>query len=43
MLNIKINGKRVQVPEGATIMEAARAANVKIPSLCYNKDLPAWG
>ncbi|UTC52864.1 iron hydrogenase small subunit [Treponema sp. OMZ 803] len=43
MLDIKINGKRVQVPEGATIMEAARAANVKIPSLCYNKDLPAWG
>lgn len=43
MLNIKINGKQVQVPEGSTIMEAAHAANVKIPSLCYNKDLPAWG
>jgi len=43
MLNVKINGKEVQVPEGSTIMEAAHAANVKIPSLCYNKDLPAWG
>ena len=33
MLNVKINGKEVQVPEGSTIMEAAHAANVKIPYL----------
>ncbi|AGT43415.1 hydrogenase, Fe-only [Treponema pedis str. T A4] len=43
MINVKINGKEVQVAEGSTIMQAARLANVKIPSLCYNEDLPAWG
>ncbi len=42
MINVKINGKALQVPEGITILEAAKLANVKIPSLCYNSDLPAW-
>ncbi len=42
MINVKINGKAVQVPEGTTILAAAKQANVKIPSLCYNSDLPAW-
>ncbi len=43
MITLKINGIEVQVPEGSTIMEAAHEANVKIPSLCYNNDLTAWG
>jgi NADH-quinone oxidoreductase subunit G len=42
MINVKINGKPVQVPEGTSILAAAKLANVKIPSLCYNSDLPAW-
>ena len=42
MINVKINGKAIQVPEGTTILAAAKQANVKIPSLCYNQDLPAW-
>jgi NADH-quinone oxidoreductase subunit G len=42
MINVKINGKAIQVPEGTTILAAAKQANVKIPSLCYNSDLPAW-
>lgn len=42
MINIKINGKAIQVPEGTSILAAAKMANVKIPSLCYNSDLPAW-
>ena len=42
MINVKINGKSIQVPEGTTILAAAKMANVKIPSLCYNSDLPAW-
>lgn len=42
MINVKINGKAIQVPEGTTILAAAKMANVKIPSLCYNSDLPAW-
>jgi NADH-quinone oxidoreductase subunit G len=42
MLNVKINGKAIQVPEGTTILAAAKMTNVTIPSLCYNDDLPAW-
>jgi NADH-quinone oxidoreductase subunit G len=42
MVNIKINGKPLQVEEGVTILEAAKKVNVKIPTLCYNPDLPPW-
>ncbi|HNY17699.1 MAG TPA: 2Fe-2S iron-sulfur cluster-binding protein, partial [Treponemataceae bacterium] len=31
MINVKINGKAIQVPEGTTILAAAKQANVKIP------------
>ncbi|OHE67294.1 MAG: ferredoxin [Treponema sp. GWC1_61_84] len=39
---MKINGKPVQVEAGTTILAAAKHVNVKIPTLCYNPDLPAW-
>jgi NADH-quinone oxidoreductase subunit G len=42
MINLKINGISIQVEEGTTILEAAKKANILIPSLCYNPDLPAW-
>jgi NADH-quinone oxidoreductase subunit G len=42
MINIKINGVQLQVEEGTTILQAAQKVNVKIPTLCYNPDLPAW-
>ncbi|MDR0994095.1 MAG: [FeFe] hydrogenase, group A [Verrucomicrobiota bacterium] len=42
MLNLKINDIPVQVPEGTNILNAAKMAQVKIPSLCYHPDLPAW-
>ncbi|MDY0234821.1 MAG: NADH-dependent [FeFe] hydrogenase, group A6 [Gudongella sp.] len=35
MINLTINGKPVQVPEGSTILEAAKIVNVKIPTLCH--------
>jgi len=38
MVNIKINNLSYQVPEGSTILEAARLANVDIPTLCYMKE-----
>ena len=37
MLNVKVNGIAVCVPKGATILEAARAAGVEIPTLCFMK------
>jgi NADH-quinone oxidoreductase subunit G len=42
MINLKINGIPIQVEEGTSILEAAKKANIIIPSLCYNPDLPAW-
>lgn len=43
MINVKINGFAVQVPKGSTILEAARAASVTIPTLCYLKDINEIG
>lgn len=43
MVNLKINGMNVSVPEGSTILEAARVAGVRIPTLCYLKDINAIG
>ncbi len=42
MVNLKINGIPVEVPAGTNILNAAKMAQVKIPSLCYHPDLPAW-
>ena len=38
MVNVKVNGIAVSVPEGSTILEAARKAGVEIPTLCYMKE-----
>lgn len=39
MINVTINGIAVQVEPGTTILQAAEKAGVKIPTLCYIKDL----
>lgn len=38
-ITIKINGMDVSVPEGSTILEAARIAHVEIPTLCFLKEI----
>jgi NADH-quinone oxidoreductase subunit G/NADP-reducing hydrogenase subunit HndD len=43
MINITINGKKVQSPEGITIMEAAKANNINIPNLCYLEGIHKFG
>ena len=43
MINVIINGFAVQVPKGTSILEAARAASVTIPTLCYLKDINEIG
>ncbi len=43
MINLKINNIPVTVPEGSTILEAARSANIVIPTLCYLKDVNCVG
>lgn len=42
-VNLKIDGVNVEVPEGYTILDAAYKAGIKIPTLCYMKDLNAIG
>ena len=39
MITLEINGKTVEVPKGTTILNAAKAAHIKIPTLCYHPDL----
>ena len=43
MINLKINGQAVSVPEGTTVLDAARKAGIKIPTLCYLRDINAIG
>ncbi len=43
MINLKINGIPVSVPEGSTILQAAKLANIRIPTLCYLKDVQCVG
>ncbi len=37
MVNVTINGQKISVPEGTTIMEAADQVGIKVPHLCYLK------
>ena len=39
LVNIKINNISLQVPDGMTLLEAAKLANIEIPTLCYMKGL----
>jgi len=43
MLNVTIDGVKVSVPAGTTVLEAARKANIHIPTLCYLKDINQIG
>lgn len=38
-VRLKINNLDVEVPEGTTILEAAKAYNIAIPTLCFYPDL----
>ena len=43
MINLKINGQDISVPEGYTILDAAREVGINIPTLCYLKDINQIG
>lgn len=42
-VHLKINGKDVVAQSGQTILEAATAADIDIPVLCYHPSLSTWG
>ncbi|ADQ46258.1 hydrogenase, Fe-only [Caldicellulosiruptor kronotskyensis 2002] len=43
MVNIIIDGKKIQVPKDYTVLQAAREAGVEIPTLCYLKGINEIG
>ncbi|MEJ2490637.1 MAG: molybdopterin-dependent oxidoreductase [Desulfuromonadales bacterium] len=43
MINLKIDGKDVQIAPGATILDAAEKLGIKIPTLCYLKKVSPTG
>jgi len=42
MVQLEINGIPVEVPAGTSILNAAKAVHIKIPTLCYHPDLKPW-
>ena len=42
-VNVTIDGKGVQVPERTNLIDAAEAAGVHIPNLCYLKGMRGIG
>lgn len=38
MAKLTIDGQSVEVKDGSTILDAAKALNIKIPTLCYHPD-----
>ncbi len=43
MVNVTIDGNKIQVPERTTILDAAAQAGIQIPTLCYWKGLNEIG
>ncbi len=43
MVNITINHQAISVPDGTTIMEAAKLIGIEIPKLCFLKDVNEIG
>ena len=42
-INITINNREYEVPAGSTVLDAARAAHIDIPTLCYLKEINQIG
>ena len=43
MINLTIDDQKVTVPEGTTILEAAKQAGIDIPTLCFLKEINEVG
>jgi bidirectional [NiFe] hydrogenase diaphorase subunit len=42
-VSLTIDGRKVSTARGATILDAAREANIPIPTLCHNAELEPYG
>ena len=43
MINLTIDGRKVKVPEGTTVLEAAKSVHIRIPTLCYLPEVQSIG
>jgi len=43
LIKLTIDGREVEVEKGATVLEAARKANIDIPTLCFLKEINEAG
>ena len=43
MIKLTINGQKVQAKEGDTILQAAKASGIHIPTLCYLENYAPLG
>ena len=43
MINLTIDDQKITVPEGTTILQAAKQAGIDIPTLCFLKDINEVG
>jgi len=43
MITITVNGKEIKLEKAVTVLEAARSAGIKIPTLCYHEQLEKYG
>ena len=43
MINLTIDGQKIQVKKGTTVLEAAKLAKIDIPTLCFLKDINEVG
>lgn len=43
MITLRIDGEKIEVPEGTTVLEAARRLGIYIPALCYHPKITPSG
>mmetsp|Transcript_651 Transcript_651/g.1245 ORF Transcript_651/g.1245 Transcript_651/m.1245 type:complete len:798 (-) Transcript_651:196-2589(-) len=43
IVSLTVNGRKVTVPQGSSVLDAARTAGVYLPSLCYHPNLKPTG
>ena len=42
-ISLQVDGRQVQVPKGATLLQAARQAGAQVPTICYHEHCTANG
>jgi NADH dehydrogenase/NADH:ubiquinone oxidoreductase subunit G len=42
-ITVQVDNREVTVPEGSTVLEAARKAAIFVPAMCYHEELEPYG